>query len=151
MTIITTPQKWSEMIGDRAVKKEGACCLLKWGSNLSEAALVLTIILGRKKPWKGQWRAWNMEACGTAIPLPVPCCTSCICLIDAAERICCCLWHAHSVHFNTLPVCVSVGIFFSFLFFVYPVLVNILDLQEWMLSFQQRWLHCTCQKISLKY
>lgn len=50
----------------------------------------------KRIPWKGQWRARNMEACSTAIPLTVPCCTSCICLIDAAERICCCLWHTHA-------------------------------------------------------
>lgn len=40
---------WSEMIGDGAVKKEGTCCPLKWRSNLSEAAMALTIILKKEK------------------------------------------------------------------------------------------------------
>lgn len=126
---------WSEMIGDRAVralKKEGTCCPLKWGSNLSEAAAALTIIWGGKKTArKGQRRAQNMGACSTAIPLTVPRCTSCICLIDASKRICCCLWHASSVHFNTLPVSVLVEIFF---FKVFPGLGNISDPQKWILK-----------------
>lgn len=127
------PQTEVKWLGTERWKKRGLA--VRW----SEGAIYLRppwrwpSFWKKKKekriPWKGQWRARNMEACSTAIQLTVPCCTSCICLIDAAERICCCLWHTHTA--CTLIHCLCVYRWAGGKK-LYPGLVNILDLQEWM-------------------
>lgn len=105
---------WSEMIGDRAVKKEGTCCPLKWGSNLSEAAMALTIILKKRKrkkkslkrsvegPEYGSMQHSHSTHCALLHELHL--CDWCR-REDLLLLVAC----THSVHFNTLPVCASMG------------------------------------------